>query len=371
MASSKNKSRQKTKKNTNRTPKVPKGVESKTGRSSIRLLADPVTSFRKWRRSLRPRSPHRSFRRTYRRDYVRPLNIPGYLPFTVEVWRTMWRFRSVFIPLTVLYAVISSWPLGVISQDLYMQLVDLVKETDGADGIAGSIENASILLSAGLFGELGPDPNEGQRIISGLLMLMLWLTTVWLLRASLAGHKPRMLDGLYNAGAPIVSATLIMIFIVFQLIPAAIAAIGVSAASESGLISGGIESMVFWVAVGLLVMLSLYWMVSSVMALVVVTLPGMYPLRALKISHELVVGRRLGILLRFAWLSVVTLVFLAVVLIPIILIDSWMQDAVPALAWLPVVPVSLLIASSASAVWVAGYTYILYRKVVDDGTDPA
>src|SRR5690606_852821 len=100
---------------------------------------------------------------------------------------------------------------------------------------------------------------------------------------------------------------------------ASLASIAISAAMPTGLISEGVEAMLFWTVVILLMVLSLYWVTSTLIALVVVTLPGMYPLRALRTAHELVVGRRLRIVLRIVWLFFATVVFWALIMIPIIL----------------------------------------------------
>lgn len=336
-------------------------------------MLSPLTHFRNWRKSLRPRTPHKSFRRTYRRDYARSLELPGYIAFTMHVWRTLREYKAVFIALTATYAVASGLLVGLASQSMYLQLSDIMRSTSDelvAGGI-GKVSEASALLIAGVSGSFSPEVGEAQQMISGLLIILAWLTTVWLLRAFLAGHRPSLKDGLYNSGAPLVPTLLLSIFLLVQFIPAALAMIGISAMTPTGLISGGIESMLFWAVAMLLMVLSMYWATSTLIALVVVTLPGMYPLRALKSAHELVVGRRLRIVLRIVWLGVVVTLAWALTMIPLIIFDAWIKDVWPAIQWLPIVPVSLLVASSASVVWVASYIYLLYRKVVDDDAAPA
>lgn len=337
------------------------------------MLVAPFTQFAAWRKSLRPRTPHRSFRRTYRRDYVRSLEMPGYIAFTAYVWRTLWQYRVTFAALVCVYVLMSSVMVGLASQSTYTQLSEMIRSTSGElfAGNIGKIGEASTLLLVGLTGGISPDLSESQQLISGLLVLMAWLTTVWLLRAFMAGHKPSLRDGLYNSGAPFIPTLLLSIFLLIQLVPAALAAIGVSAAMPTGLVNEGVEAMLFWTVVLLLMVLSLYWVTSTLIALVVVTLPGMYPLRALKTAHELVVGRRLRIVLRIVWLAGVTLLAWGVTLIPVIIFDAWIKGLWEAIQWLPIVPIALLVVSSASMVWVASYVYLLYRKVVDDDAAPA
>lgn len=329
--------------------------------------------FLSWKKSFQPKSPHQSFRRTYRRDYVRSLDMPGYFAFTLEVWRTLKRHASTFGPLIVLYALMSGLFVGLASQSTYSQLSELIRTTSGEifDGSVGKIGEAGLLLVTGLSGGINPAMTETQQLMSALFVIFIWLTTVWLLRAFLAGHTPRLKDGLYNAGAPFIPTLLLSLVLILQLIPAGLAAIGISAALPTGLISSGIEAMLFWVVVLLLLLLSIYWITSTLIALVIVTLPGMYPLRALKSAHELVVGRRLHVVLRIVWLLVVTMIFWAFILIPIILLDAWIKGMWPAISGVPIVPVALLITGAASVVWTASYVYLLYRKVVDDDSASA
>jgi hypothetical protein len=147
--------------------------------------------------------------------------------------------------------------------------------------------------------------------------------------------------------------------------------IGYSAAQSTGLLAGGVEAMLFWVAASLLALLSLYWVTSTMIALVVVTLPGMYPMRAIKTAGDLVIGRRLRILLRLLWMLLGLAVFWIIVMIPIILFDTWIKSLWPAIENVPTIPIVLLAMSSISVVWVSSYVYLLYRKVVDDDAKPA
>ena len=187
----------------------------------------------------------------------------------------------------------------------------------------------------------------------------------------MAGHAVRLRDGLYSAGAPIVSTFIITIFMALHLLPVMLAAIGYVAAKNTGLLDGGIEAMLFWVVAGGLATLSLYWITTSVLAMIVVTLPGMYPMRAMKIAGDMVIGRRLRILLRVLWMLFLLAVVWIVILIPIILISIWIENSVPVLQWVPIVPLTILGLTTLSVIWIASYMYVLYRKIVEDDADPA
>lgn len=322
------------------------------------------------------RRPHRSFRRTYRRDYARSLKLPGYWAFTNDVRRIVWKNKKVLLGVAAAYAILTVLVAGIASQDIYTELSDALSDSSEGlfEGFFGEVSKATLLLFSGVSGSLNQassDPQVQQGVYGTIIALLTWLTTVWLLRAILAGRKPKLRDGIYNAGAPIVPTFLVATVIVVQLVPIALVAFAYSAAVASGLLEGGVEAMLFWSVALLLTVLSLYWITSTIMALIVVTLPGMYPMQALKTGGDLVIGRRIRILLRLLWMILSIVVIWLLVMVPIILFDGWIKSALPALAWVPIVPVSLLIMSSFTVVWAASYVYLLYRKVVDDDATPA
>ena len=318
------------------------------------------------------RRPHRSFRRTYRRDYVRRLRIPGYVAFTHEVNRMLLQYRRVFIGLAIVYALTIAFVGGLTNQEVYGQISTLMKESgqELMKGGVGKISQAGILLAATVFGG-GSDLSADQQIYLGLALMMVWLATVWLLREFMLGRKPTLRDGLYNSAAPLVSTLVVVFVLAIQLLPAGVVALAYAGLVSVGLATEGFGAMIFWVTAVLVAVLSLYWITSTLIAMVVVTLPGMYPFRALKAASDLVVGRRLRILYRWLWAVLVVVVSWLVIMVPTILLDSWLKDTWKQLDAIPIVPVGVAFLSAVTMVWFAAYVYLLYRKVVDDDAKPA
>lgn len=313
------------------------------------------------------RRPHRSFRMTRRRDYVRPLVLPGYFSFTREVTKLLWKYRKMFALLALVYVVLYAVLVGLQSQADYTSLSDTLTSTSNGlfSGGWGAIGKAGLLLASVFSTNYTTQSTDAQQIFSVLIFLMTWLTTVWLLRNILAGHRVKLRDGLYNSSAPLLSMALIALLVAVQLIPVAIAFIGYNAALNSGLLAGGVASMLFWLGAGLLAVLSLYWITSSLFAMVIVTLPGMYPYQAIKTAGDIVLGRRIKLLLRWLWMALVVVVATLVVMIPIILLDMFLKDAWPAIQSVPIVPVAFVVWLAVMTIWVSSYVYMLYRKVVD------
>lgn len=338
--------------------------------SSVRGV---VTSARVRQKKFLARRPHRSFRLTRRRDYKRSFKIPGYWSFTNHVRRTVWKNKKLFGGLMLVYAAV----MVVISefgiQDNYSTLSELLRESGGDifTGNFGKVAEAGLLLYSTITSSASTNATQAQSVLGGLAFFFAWLATIWLLRNVLAGHNPKLRDGLYNSGAPVLSTVLVGFVMVIQLLPASIGILIYSAAAASGLLETGVSAMLVWMGVALLCLLSLYWITSTFIAMVVVTLPGMYPLRAIRTAGDLVVGRRVRILFRLLWLALIVIAVWVIIMIPLILLDDWIKTLLPAIAWIPFVPYMIILMGSLTIVFVTSYIYLLYRRIVDDDAAPA
>lgn len=319
------------------------------------------------------RRPHRSFRMTRRRDYKRSLKLPGYWSFTNEVRRMFWADKGLFGGLTISYFLLALAIGGFGQQDAYKNLSDTLTQTGGEvfEGNWGQIGQAGLLLTTAITTGLTPNVTQAQSVLGALVVFFTWLATVWALRNVMAGHKVRVRDAIYSSGSPVISTVIVAFILMLQLLPIAIAVLIYNAAVYSQFISEGVESMMLWGVLFLLGVLSLYWITSTLIALVVVTLPGMYPLQAIRTAGDLVIGRRVRVLLRLLWAVLGTIVAWILIVIPIILFDAWIKQVWPLISWLPTVPIVILLMSSVTIVWLAMYVYMLYRKVVDDDASPA
>ena len=340
-----------------------------------RLFAWPKAQLAAMKRrvdSLTARRPHRSFKRTYRRDYRRSLRLPGYISFTAQVQRVIMQHKRTFILLVVVYAAIMLIFGGITSQETYTQISDLLQQSNNEvlTGGLSSIGQAGLLLVSAF--ATGPgNLTTDQQIYLGFALLLVWLTTVWLHREFMLGRKPRLRDGIYNSGAPVVSTIAVMFILVLQLVPIGIVALIYAGLSSVGLIDGGFGAMLFWVFAAVVTALVLYWITSTIIGLIVVTLPGMYPLQALKASGDLVIGRRLRIAYRLLWGLLVVFLVWVIVFVPLILLDSWLSSIWKSFESIPVLPIVAAVASATTVVWFASYVYLLYRKVVEDDAQPA
>lgn len=343
---------------------IPASKKTKTSqilRSSVRL------------QNYLKRRPHRSFQLTRRRDYRRSLKLPGYIVFTIEVLKILWLHKRTYFNVVIVFSLFTAMLVGIASQDTFSEIAKVLRDgsTNIFSGGSGEIIQAGLLLIAGIQGDFTQLPSEAQQIYAGTIFFITWLVVVWLLRAQLAGNKPSLRDALYSAGSPIISTAFVGIFFVIQLLPIGLAALVFDAIINTDIASTGVLAMIFSLAGMLLVILSLYLISSTFFALVIVTLPGMYPWKAIRAASDLVIGRRLRILLRLLWLALLIVIVWLVVMIPIVILSSLVQTSVTQIGWVPIVPIMFVVMSTVTMVLASAYVYLLYRKVVDDDSPPA
>ena len=277
-----------------------------------------------------------------------------------------------FLSMIILYALIIIF-LGIItSQSTYDSIGKLVSESLGKifDGGVGQLLNAGMLT----FSSLAIDTTSlraEQGVMLALLVLMTWLTAVWLLREILLGLKPKLRDGLYNAIAPLISTSVVLLILLIQLSPVGIMALAYSALVSVHILTEGFGMMLFGLLAASVLTLVLYWVTSTIIALVVVALPGMYPLRAIQAASDLVVGRRLRIMLRIVWAFVYSSVVWCVVMVSLVLLERGLSSKLKWLESVPIVPFAGAFMMALLFVWLAAYIYLLYRKVVADDAKPA
>jgi hypothetical protein len=310
------------------------------------------------------RRPHRSLYLTPKERTRRPLRIHKYLAFTGEVWGLVWKNKRLFIKFLLLYSLLSAIIIGLMSQENFAALRDALSEAPNL----GFFNKYSTLFSNALTGGSGAT-DAGQQVLAGLLFIYGWLTLIWLLRHIVGGEgaKLKLRDGLYSGGSPVLATCVILVVILVQLLPFALILLAYASVTTVGWINTGIhiENMAAWCALAVAAVMTLYWICSSFIALIVVTLPGMYPFRAIRAAGDLVIGRRLKLVLRLLFMILPIMLMWLVVLIPTILIDGWLK-----LTWQPLVPIVVLLLSTLTIIWCATYIYLLYRKMVDDPTPP-
>lgn len=311
---------------------------------------------------------HRSFRRSYREDYVRELEVPGLLHHAGSTFRLLFKNWKVFLPLLVLIVILNIILVGIMSQETYNTFNEAVDETEQqlSTGNLNHFARAGLLLIGTITtGGLNQGMTESQSIFAGLLFIIVWLVTIYLIRHILANHHPKLRDGLYNALTPLLSTLVIFLILLIQLIPIMIVIITYAVAVQTEFLATPFYALVYFIFAALLVLLSLYLVSNSFLACVAVSAPGLYPLAALRTSSDLIAGRRIRLILRLVYLVFVLAICWIVVMLPIILLDMWLKSIFDWLKDVPIVSFFLLCMTVFSCIYFAAYSYLFYRRMLD------
>lgn len=299
--------------------------------------------------------PHRSFKRTKSRRT--PLKIATLRQTVFGSLRTIFENKKLLFGLGLIYMVATYIFVGGIAQTDFVALKQATSELFG--GSFSSAGTVFSLLTSTMTGAFNSNMTELQQFLAVFIGFMFWLTLIWALRMRFAGQTIKIRDALYNSGAPIIPYVLVILVIILQLSPGGIGVFVLATAQAGGFLQGGVEVMMFALAAVLLGILSVYWISGSLVSLVIITLPNMYPWRALSIASELVIGRRLRVILHLLVLGLVLLLMWVVVLFPTLLIDSWLRWD-----WLPLIPIVVQILGAFTIIYAATYVYRLYRSLL-------
>ncbi len=204
---------------------------------------------------------------------------------------------------------------------------------------------------------------DAMIIIIVFAIIMLWLATMFFVRRVMAGEKVKFRDGLYNAMTPLISTLMIFVVLVIQCLPIMLLVIGYSAAIETHLFGNMFYGSLFVLFAILMVVVSGYLLSGTLMALISVSTPGMYPLTALELTHELMMGKRLAFVLRIVVLMVAIFIMGVVLVMPVLLVGLALYNfggiETPML-----VPIMVTVVAFFAVIYAGVYLYIYYRDLL-------
>lgn len=314
---------------------------------------------------------HKSFKRSYREDYKRELHAPGFLSHAVNVFKVLFKNWKLFLPLVLIATVASVLLVGMMSEEVYQEFQSAFDQTNEEyDGKFGNFAKAGLMLiSTVTTGGLNQDMNEAQLLMMLLILLMVWLIVVYILRRIVAGKTLKLRDALYNALAPLLSTICLMALFVIELIPALITLIIYVAAKETEFLTMPFYALIFFIFAVLMLLLSIYLTSRTVIAMVRVSVPGTYPIKALKEAADILLGRRIRFIVRLVFLAFVVAIIYIVIMMPIILLDMWLKSSFEFLASVPFVSFFLVLTTIYAFVYAAAYIYLFYRRMIESDNE--
>lgn len=312
---------------------------------------------------------HSSFRRSYKEEYRRDLVAPGYLRHALSTLRLFLKQWRLFLPFIFLIVFMNLILVGLMSQEAYKDYqteIDASIKDSGMSRINAVARASVILISTVATGGLNTGSTEVKQVFAVLIFIITWLVTIYLLRHILAGRKPSLRDGLYNALTPLISSLFVAFIIFLHALPVIFFVIIYSSAVATDFLATPFYACLFWLFGALLLLLSAYLLPGSILGLVAVSAPGMYPMLAVNTASDLMQGRRIKFILRIIFAVFFMAFFWIVIMVPIILLDQWLKSFVTWLAPVPFVSFCLALMTAMSVIYFTGYIYLFYRRMLDD-----
>lgn len=284
----------------------------------------------------------------------------------LRIIRKNWK---IFLPLIGLIVLLYIVLVGLMAESTFVEFKESVETTNKelVKGRLGNLGRAGLTLIGTVTTGGLTNMNDAQKIFAILLFLITWLVSIYLTRHLLAGHKPKMRDGLYNALSPLVSTFFVGLIVFIELIPIMLVIITYQAAISTEFLKTPFYALVYFIFASLMTLLSVYLTSSSIMGLIAVSAPGLYPLTAIETARNLVAGRRIRFLIRIIYLIFCLAFWYVVIVLPAILLDILIKGAFPVLKDLniPFVPFVLLVVTVFLFVFISIYFYLFYRQLLD------
>lgn len=322
------------------------------GKSSKASKAKPSTAKLEGPRMLKKPS-YKSFRLHKKIKPHQPILIPGRKiigkSFAIFKARPKTYFGILAVYLVLSLILVKGFATSLNIPELKGTLFDLY---NGAGGKA--------ISTVALFGVLlGSNTGSSEILNSGIyqsiITIMVSLALLWTLRYKPAKNnsaKLRVRDGFYNGMYPIVPLLIVMAVFSLQMIPLAIGSWLYNVVIAGGIAVTAVEQFAWILLILLLAVASLYMISSSLFAMIIVTLPGITPMRALRSAREVVRHRRWTVIRKLLFLGLAILLLNAVILAPFII-------------WLPVLAEWMFfILSGASWIISVTYLYVCYKEML-------
>ncbi|HSH56185.1 MAG TPA: hypothetical protein VK983_05185 [Candidatus Limnocylindrales bacterium] len=258
----------------------------------------------------------------------------------------VWNNRRVFVWICAIYLLLNLLLVRGFSSGTNIAELKQAIAQEGGNPLLSGLALFTVLVTT--------DASSGQAASAyqSFVFIITSLAIIWALRKVWAAEAFRARDAYYKGMYPLVPFLLVLLVIGLQLLPLLLGGALYALIVGNGIAANGIELAIVALVFFGLGLLSLYLIASSLMALYIVALPDMTPIKALRSAKQLVKGRRWIVLRKLLFLPLALLVAGALLLLPIILL-------VPVLA-----PWVFFGATAVSIVIGHSYCYTVYRELL-------
>lgn len=290
-------------------------------------------------------SRHRSFRITKKGKQTKPQKLKSSFRLHLESFKFFKKHWKVMTGLIAIHLALRGI-FGILPTIRYREVFDTEKLLDGDVAVEDiPIENVPFIDSS----RSALETNWEQ-----IILVIVGLATIWAIRQLGGGEKVKIKESFYNGMSQLVPAILYFLIMILQLIPFAVGAFIFTVAVQGGVTVSTLENWGFALVWALLAVPTFYWLSASISGIFVVTLPGVKPIEALKVSSEMVLSRRTGVMRRVFILGLTQLAFWGAILILFIRLEL-LQAALVVTVLAPVITLTFSLI----------YFYLLYKNLIE------
>lgn len=281
---------------------------------------------------------------------IKPASIKPLPSIFVLVKQTLlhiWQHKLTFGGILLVYVVLSLLFVKALTSSV--DVTTLRNQYAEVLGLSGVVLNGALVAdvtSSGASSDIGS-------LYQTIIVLITILASIWLFRQTSASDKTLQIrEPFYQGMTPLIPFLMILFVVGLQLLPMIGGISLFSTVQNNGLAVTALET-VLWALIAIcLAMLTFYLLSSSLFALIIVTLPEMRPMTALRSARKLVAFRRFEVMRKMFGAAIMSIVFYFGMLLLVV-------STVPILAeWLALLMGGLLI------IFLPGFGYKLYRALL-------
>ncbi len=298
---------------------------------------------------IRKKPEYKSFR--LHKSVKRPdLAIPSWYKITKKAFKLLRANLKPIIWFFIIYGLLYLvFVRGVVSPVNIDSVRDQVNDATGA---AASTLIKNVTAMSVLFQSAISTGGDIASLYQMMFIIVSTLALIWLFRQQQAGNNVSMKDAFYRGMYPLVPFVLVLLVIILQAMPATIGSFLFTTVTSTGIAVNTFEQVIWLLLFLSTLILSLYMISASVIALFIVTLPEMTPMLALKKAKELVTFRRANVLGKVVILIILVGLFYVSIVFPSIFISAVLAQVT--FFFLTVIMVPFVVA----------YLFVLYRELL-------
>lgn len=335
-----------TKKRKRTTP--PKSLTSVDKKTDVRqppsLDTEVITS------PLSNNDPKKQFRILRPSNIAKPRRLPNAWQLTRRTVLLLWQYRSLFLGIILIYGILDFLLVQGLNGNTNISSLKSQLSHSYHGNFGGLFSGLTIYTV--LVGSAGNNSSGTAGVYQVFLIIIASLALIWTLRQVVAGIVPTIREAYYKAMFPLIPFILVLLVIGLQLVPLVLGTALYSTVISNSIASNGLEKFIFAFLALISALISFVMVSSSFVALYIVTLPDMTPIKALRSARNLVRYRRIQVLRKILFIIVLMLIGTALIMLPFIIVIAAISQ------WV------FFLLSLVSLAIVHGYMYILYRELL-------